>query len=46
MKNKGTVTQQIKKLERSIEKFGDQPRTGQIIGPKQLAINSLKGLQK
>ena len=46
MKNKGTVEQQIKKLERSIEKFGDQPRKGQVFGPKRYAIIELQRVKK
>ena len=42
MRSKGTIEQQIKALERSIETFGDQPQQGQTKGPKLLAIESLK----
>ncbi len=46
MKNKGTIEQQIKRLEKSIEKFGDHAKPSQVIGPKQLAINNLKAGKK
>lgn len=46
MKDKGTIKQQIKKLERSIEKFGDPIRLGFTIGPKQQAIEDLKKAKK
>lgn len=42
MKDKGTIEQQIKRLEKSIEKFGDHPKPGHQLGPKRKAILALQ----
>jgi len=42
MRNKGDIEKQIRRLERSIRKFGDRPEPGQDKGPKAMAIEELK----